>query len=80
MGKHQQTIHGHHVFCDDERSYYGLKYLDYELSEDESRELFKQAQSEREVDFEDKDHRKFTLIYTHDNTYIVVAEHDTGWF
>lgn len=80
MGKHQLTIHDHHVYGDDERSYYGIKHLAYELTEDESQELFKQAEAEREVDFEDKDHRKFTLVYNHDNAYIVVAEHQTGWF
>lgn len=81
MGNHLLTVHGHRITCDDDRAYHGVKHLAYTLSEDEVLELFKQAESEKEVEFEDKDHRKFTLVDGENGAFVVVASNVShGWF
>lgn len=81
MGNHLLTVHGHRITCDDDRAFHGVKHLAYELSEDEALELFKQAESEKEVEFEDKDHRKFTLVDGENGAFVVVASNVShGWF
>ena len=81
MGNHLLTIHGHKVRCDDDRSYFGLKHLAYKLGSDEVLEMFKQAEVAKQVDFEDEDHRKFSLIDGENGDFVVVATNvDRGWF
>ena len=80
MGEHQVTIHGHRVTCDDDRAYYGVRHLAYQLSEDEVKELFEQAEAKKEVEFEDNDHRKFTLVDGENGSFVVVASQIShGW-
>lgn len=81
MGHHLLTIHGHRVSCDDDRAFYGVKHLAYTLSEDEAKDLFQAAESAKEVEFEDKDHRKFTLVDGENGSFVVVATNVShGWF
>lgn len=81
MGNHLLTIHGHKVRCDDDRSYYGVKHLAYKLDRDEVLDLFKQCESDKQVDFEDEDHRKFSLVDGENGDFVVVATNvDRGWF
>ncbi len=80
MGSHLLTIHGHRISCDDDRAYYGIKHLAYKLSENEVLELFKQVEAEKEVAFEDEDHRKFTLVDGENGAFVVVATNVShGW-
>lgn len=80
MGKHLVTIHGHRVSCEDDRSYYGVKHLAYKLDRDEVLTMFKQAESQKEVDFSDEDHRKFTLVDGENGAFVVVATNvNRGW-
>ena len=81
MGNHMITIHGHKVYCEDDRAYHGVEHLAYHLKEDESRELFQQAEASHEVDFEDAHNRKFTLVDGENESFTVVT-HDkpSGWF
>ncbi|MBI2985119.1 MAG: hypothetical protein HYY50_05885 [Candidatus Kerfeldbacteria bacterium] len=81
MGKHLLEILGHKVYCSSDREYYGLKHLKYELEDEEARQLFAQCEQQREVDFEDQDHRRFTLVDGEDGSFTVVS-HDkpSGWF
>ncbi len=80
MGKHMVNIHGHKVFCEDDRAKHGLDHLAYHLKEDESHALFQQAEASREVDFQDVHGRKFTLVDGENGTFSVVT-HDrpSGW-
>lgn len=81
MGKHMVNISGYKVYCDSDREYYGLKHLKYELGESEAVELLRQAEQEREVSFEDGDHRKFTLIDGENGTFTVTRnDQSSGWF
>lgn len=81
MGKHLLTIHDHKVYCEDDRSYYGVKHLAYKLSEDEVRAMFKQAEDHREIDFSDSEGRKFTLVDGENGSFTVVATNvSRGWF
>jgi len=81
MGKHLLTINGHRVSCDDDRAFHGVKYLAYDLSSDESEAMFKQVETETEVEFEDKDHRKFTLVDGENGSFVVVSHAPTSsWF
>lgn len=81
MGSHLLTIHGHRVTCDDDRGYYGVKHLAYKLSEEEVLGMFRQAETEKEVEFEDDDHRKFTLVDGENGSFVVVATNVShGWF
>lgn len=81
MGHHLLTIHGHRVTGEDDRSYYGMKHLAYVLSEEEVRELFTQAEQQKEVDFQDRDGRKFTLVDGENGAFVVVATNVShGWF
>lgn len=81
MGKHLLTIHGHRVTCADDRAFHGVKHLAYTLSEDEVLALFKQVESEKEVLFEDTDHRKFSLVDGENGAFVVVATGgSSGWF
>lgn len=81
MGSHALTIHGHKVTCADDRANHGLQHLAYHLSEDEARDLFEQCESQKEVAFEDKDHRKFMLVDGENGSFVVVATNVShGWF
>jgi hypothetical protein len=81
MAKHSITISGYKVFCDSDREYEGLKYLKYTLSEADALALLKQVESQREVPFEDDEHRKFSLIDGENGTFTVVRnEQRSGWF
>lgn len=81
MGKHLLTIHGHKVRCDDDRSYFGVKHLAYTLERDEVLDLFKQTEATKQVDFEDEDNRKFSLVDGENGEFVVVATNvDRGWF
>ena len=80
MSTHQITIHGYKVSCDDDMANWGLKHLAYFLPEDECRALFKQAEDQHEVEFEDNQHRQFTLIKGENYSFVVVATHVRhGW-
>lgn len=80
MGKHLLTIHDHKVYCDDDRAYYGVKYLAYKLPEDQVRQMFQQVEAEREVAFEDDESRKFTLVDGENGAFTVVATNVShGW-
>lgn len=80
MGKHLLTIHGHKVRCDDELAWHGVKYLAYELEEEACRELFEQAESQREVTFKDDEHREFSLVDGENGDFTVVMHEQRGWF
>lgn len=81
MGKHLLTIHGHKVYGDDDRSYYGIKHLAYTLSEEETTALFAEAEQNKEVDFQDKDSRHFSLVDGENSSFTVVATNVShGWF
>ena len=81
MGKHLLTIHDHKVYCEDDRSYHGVKYLAYKLSDDDCRAMFEQAESQREVAFTDDEDRKFTLVDGENGSFTVVATNVShGWF
>jgi len=81
MGEHLLTIHGHRVTCDDDMAYHGVKHLAYEMSEDEVLGLFEQVETDKEVAFEDKDHRKFKIIDGENGAFVVVATNVShGWF
>lgn len=81
MGKHLLTVHGHRLTCDDDRSFFGIKHIAYKLGDDEALELLKQAEAEKEVSFEDEDHRKFKLVDGEDGSFVVVATNVShGWF
>lgn len=81
MGNHLLTVHGHRITCADDRAFHGVKYLAYTLSEDDVLALFKQVESEKEVAFEDEDHRKFTLVDGENGAFVVVASSTShGWF
>ncbi len=74
-------ISGYKVYCDSDREYYGLKYLKYELDDESARELLKQAESQREVQFEDAEHRKYSLIDGENGTFTVTRnDKPGGWF
>jgi hypothetical protein len=75
MSKHQLSIHGHKVFCNDDRAWHGVQHLAYHLEEAECRQMFKDVEEGRTMDFEDDDHRKFTLIDGENGTFTVVT-HD----
>lgn len=80
MGNHQLTIHGHRVTCDDDRAFWGVKHLAYKLNAEEATTLFKQTETEKEVEFEDEQHRKFTLVDGENGAFVVVATHvEHGW-
>lgn len=80
MGSHLLTIHGHKVRCDDDRGYRGVKHLAYDLPEDEARALFAQTEQSKEVEFFDKENRKFVLADGENGEFTVVAAYqDTGW-
>lgn len=81
MGKHMVEISGYKVYCDSDREYYGLKYLKYELADADALALLKQAESQREVAFEDDKQRKFSLIDGENGTFTVTRnEKSSGWF
>ncbi len=81
MGDHLLTVHGHRVTCNDDRAWHGVRHLAYEMGEDEVLELFKQVETQKEVEFEDKDHRKFTLADGENGAFVVVATNVShGWF
>ena len=81
MGTHVLTIHGHRVTCDDDRAFYGVKHLAYKLSEDEVMALFQQVETQKEAEFEDEEHRKFTLVDGENGAFVVVATNvNHGWF
>lgn len=81
MGNHLLTIHGHRVTCDDDRAFYGVKHLAYKMSEEDVRALFQQVEAQKEVRFEDADHRQFTLADGEDGAFVVVATNVShGWF
>lgn len=73
------TVHGHRIYCEDDRAFHGVKYIAYEMEESAARELFKQAQNDREVDFEDDEHRKFTLVDGENLSYTVVTRDRPSW-
>lgn len=81
MSKHQLTIHGHKVRCEDDRAYYGVKHLAYKLDRDDALEMFRQTEAAKQVDFEDEDHRKFSLVDGENGDFVVVATNvNHGWF
>ena len=81
MGKHLITIAGHKVYCEDDRSYYGVKYLAYKIPDSQALEMFHQVEAQREVDFVDDVNRKFTLIDGENGSFTVVATNVShGWF
>lgn len=81
MGKHLLTILDHKVYGDDDRAYYGMKYLAYTLSHDQASEMFSQAEAQREVEFSDEAGRKFTLVDGENGSFTVVATSVShGWF
>lgn len=81
MGNHLLTVHGHRITCDDDRAFHGVKHLAYKLGADEVSALFSQVESEKEVDFEDEDHRKFKLVDGENGAFVVVATNVShGWF
>ncbi|MBI3572918.1 MAG: hypothetical protein HY092_01825 [Candidatus Kerfeldbacteria bacterium] len=81
MGKHLLTIHGHKVYCDDDRAWHGVKYLAYDMSEEDVLALFAQVETAKEVEFQDKDSRKFTIADGENGSFVVVATHvSSGWF
>lgn len=81
MGKHMVEISGYKIYCDSDRDYYGLKHLKYTLEESEALELLHQAESQREIEFEDEEHRHFALIDGENGTYTVVRnDKPSGWF
>lgn len=73
MGKHLLTIHGHRVTCEDDRAFHGVKYLAYDMSEEDVLALFAQVEQQKEVDFQDKDSRKFTITDGENGSFVVVA-------
>jgi hypothetical protein len=79
MGKHLLTVHGHKVYCEDDRAFHGVKYLAYEIEEDACKELFQQAETGQQVDFEDDDHRKFSLVDGENGAFNVVTHEHHGW-
>jgi hypothetical protein len=80
MGHHLLTIHGHRVTCDDDRAFHGVRHIAYHLTEDEARAMFTECESKKEVEFEDADHRKFTLVDGENGSFVVVASHEShGW-
>jgi hypothetical protein len=80
MGKHLLTIHGYKVYCDDDRAWHGVKHLAYEIGEEEAREMFHRVEQSREEDFEDDDHRHFTLVDGENNSFTVVTHDQPGIF
>lgn len=81
MGNHLLTIHGHRVTCADDRAFFGVKHLAYKVSEEDVLAMFKQVEAEKEVAFEDDDHRKFTLVDGENGSFVVVATNVShGWF
>lgn len=81
MGNHLLTIHGHRVTCDDDMAFHGVKYLAYTLDESAVLDLFKRVEEEKEVEFEDDEHRKFTIADGENGAFVVVATHVShGWF
>lgn len=81
MGDHLLTIHGHRVTCDDDRAFHGVKFLAYKMGEEDVLNLFQQAETQKEVEFEDDEHRKFTLADGENGAFVVVATNVShGWF
>lgn len=81
MGNHLLTVHGHRVTCADDRAFFGVKHLAYTMSQDEALALFQQVESDKEVAFEDEDHRKFSLVDGENGAFVVVATGVShGWF
>jgi len=81
MGKHLLTVHDHKIYCEDDRSYHGVKHLAYKMPEDEVRAMFQQVEGQREVPFEDEEGRKFMLVDGENGSFTVVATNVShGWF
>lgn len=79
MGKHLLTVHGHKIYCHDDRAWRGVKYLAYEMEDEACKELFDQAESGQQVDFEDDEHRKFSLVDGENGAFTVVTNEQRGW-
>ena len=81
MGDHLLTIHGHRVTCDDDMAFHGVKYLAYKMGEEDVLNLFQQTEGQKEVRFEDDEHRQFTITDGENGAFVVVATHVShGWF
>ena len=52
---------------------YGVQYLQYDLSLEESKVFFEQAKRNKQAQFEDDYERQFTLIYDYgDNSFTLI--------
>lgn len=80
MGQHMLTIHGYKVYCEDDLSFWGVRYLAYKMGEEDVVAMFHQVQDQRELDFEDDQHRKFTLVKGENDSFTVVTHNKpSGW-
>ncbi|MFC1662610.1 hypothetical protein ACFL04_00390 [Patescibacteria group bacterium] len=79
--KTKRDIHGFKVMGD-KSSKKGLDYLDYRLSYQEVQVFFNQARYRGKAEFEDHEHRNFTLAYNQDGTYTLSQrkKSGSGWF
>lgn len=81
MGKHLLTVHGHKLTCADDRAYHGIKHLAYGMEKEAVKELYEQVERGEPVDFDDDEHRGFTLIDGENGAFTVVArDKQDGWF
>jgi len=71
----KQYFAGQYVKYDDqeENINYGINYLSYDLSPEESKVFFNEAKTKGQAQFEDHYHRNFTLIYNNDYTYTLLS-------
>ena len=71
----KQYFAGQYVKYDDqeENINYGINYLSYDLSPEESKVFFDEAKIKGQAQFEDHYHRNFTLIYNSDYTYTLLS-------
>lgn len=76
----KRDIHGHTVVGDDAAAK-GMAFLDESLQYAEAEVFFQQARGRGEAEFEDAQNRNYTLQYSGDGTYTVVArDPDSGGF
>lgn len=62
MALHERDIHGHKVSGED-NVVKGMEYLDYRLSYEEAEVFFREARNRGKVQFEDGEHRNYTLTH-----------------